>query len=475
MAYVYKVKKGDTLNSIAQRYGFSNYKQAGISSVPSGDFNLIREGEQVTLGNYDPNKVQGISTGSSVISSTDNAQAFKNNSNELDRLLGSQNQPQDTNNVDNTNNKNTDTTTTTKDKLSVDENGQLLTGDPVQAKLAEAEAKRRAQAEKDAERQKKEYEKLFKTQLASIDATANATTLRINDTYSKRLEEQARINDLNIARVKAYGLGGGGRFTPVSFGDAITNREREASDKITSLERERDNLIAQAEQARREGESALLESKLNNIFDVEAQLRSNLQQIEKDAEAQYKLLREYREEEEAKHQEDVKKMQEKLAVIATQYGEDIDNMTPEEKDAFITELANKTGLDYATVFTSIQSGRQQGILDSLEIEKKKADIDASKALKNQRDASTYKTYKDANKSDSGSDYSETEQRKLRQAGLENADQQTKDDYLYGDDIQREEAKNKASSGTMTAPDGTVIDVSGLTEDEKDELRSAGYN
>jgi len=46
----YIVKKGDTLNSIAQGAGFENYKKAGITSVPSGNFDLIRPGEKIQIG-----------------------------------------------------------------------------------------------------------------------------------------------------------------------------------------------------------------------------------------------------------------------------------------------------------------------------------------------------------------------------------------------------------------------------------------
>lgn len=46
----YTVKAGDTLNSIAQAQGYANYREAGITSVPSGNFNLIRPGDVITIG-----------------------------------------------------------------------------------------------------------------------------------------------------------------------------------------------------------------------------------------------------------------------------------------------------------------------------------------------------------------------------------------------------------------------------------------
>ena len=42
MAFKHKVLPGETLNTISQKYGFANYKKAGVSSVPSGNFDLIK-------------------------------------------------------------------------------------------------------------------------------------------------------------------------------------------------------------------------------------------------------------------------------------------------------------------------------------------------------------------------------------------------------------------------------------------------
>lgn len=45
----YTVKQGDTLNQIANKYGFNNYKDAGITGYSSGNPDLIRPGEVLTL------------------------------------------------------------------------------------------------------------------------------------------------------------------------------------------------------------------------------------------------------------------------------------------------------------------------------------------------------------------------------------------------------------------------------------------
>ncbi len=50
MATTYTVKEGDTLNGISQKYGFKSYKDAGITGYKSGNPDLIRTGEVLTIG-----------------------------------------------------------------------------------------------------------------------------------------------------------------------------------------------------------------------------------------------------------------------------------------------------------------------------------------------------------------------------------------------------------------------------------------
>lgn len=71
----YTVKKGDTLNAIAQRYGFKNYKEAGITGYKSGNADRIFEGEVLTIGGV-PKSTKAV---------TDkNADAFINSSQDSD-------------------------------------------------------------------------------------------------------------------------------------------------------------------------------------------------------------------------------------------------------------------------------------------------------------------------------------------------------------------------------------------------------
>lgn len=61
--YQYTVQGSDYggLNAIARRHGFQNYQQAGITSVPSGNFDLIRPGDVINFGNA-PRPAPAITT-----------------------------------------------------------------------------------------------------------------------------------------------------------------------------------------------------------------------------------------------------------------------------------------------------------------------------------------------------------------------------------------------------------------------------
>jgi len=54
MATTYTVQKGDTLNAISAKYGFKNYKEAGITGYKSGNPDLIYAGEVLTIGGKAP-------------------------------------------------------------------------------------------------------------------------------------------------------------------------------------------------------------------------------------------------------------------------------------------------------------------------------------------------------------------------------------------------------------------------------------
>lgn len=400
MAFKHLVSSGETLNSISQKYGFTNYKTAGISSVPSGNFDLIRPGEEITLSNYDPNKIQTFQQGAPVVSSKDNAQEFRENSGKVDDIYTSMASAIS----DTDKNKTKEKTDKIITSPILDKDGQQSgetrdvekTGDEqtdaylkyIGAKQIEAD-----EANKKAELNRLERENLFKTSLANIDATTNDTLNRINQTFDQQLIQQKRINQLNIDRVKAYGLSSGGQYTPIMFRDAISLREQEASTKISELDNKRNQLISEAKSARDTGESKLLREKLDDLAKIDTDIRTNLSNIEKEVRNQYDLYQKVIKEDEQAHIKKVEESKNKLKAIASMYLDEYEK----DKDTFIQNLIKnpKVTLSYTDIVDVMENALTSSTSNKLDTKKKEADIASAEALTLDRKASAAKTFAEA--------------------------------------------------------------------------------
>lgn len=265
-------------------------------------------------------------------------------------------------------------------------------GDPVYDKMQAWQKEQSAKFDADALTRKAEYEALYKTSLASLDATVASTISGINATFDKRIAEQKRINQIRIDRSKAYGLGSDNAlYNPMEFTDMVTTREEEAGDAIVALEGQRNSLIAQAKSARDVGNSKLLRDRLADLDKVDEQVRTKLKDVSDEADKQYRLLRDIRKDEEAKHKEAVAKMVEQLGSIAPKYADDFGGMSDEEQDAFINRIVKETGLDYATVFATLQKSvttakdkaradkKDQLGMDKAEVDLAKSKVELNKA------------------------------------------------------------------------------------------------
>lgn len=254
--------------------------------------------------------------------------------------------------------------TATKDQAKFNEDtGRVETeSDAITASLAKWEKERTDAFEAEAETRKKQYESLFATSLADIDAATAATIQNITQSYDKRLNEQRRINSLNIARVKAYGLGHGGQYTPIDFSDAVSAREQEAAAEVGRLEGERTSLLAQANAAARSGKSALLRSHMEDLDKIENNLRSNLERVQSEADKQYEVLRAYREQQEAEHKQKLEEARTRFAAIASTFLGEYDGKDQATKDALIKSIMNTTGLDYATIFGQMEKAASDAAL-----------------------------------------------------------------------------------------------------------------
>jgi len=93
--FQYTVQDTDSagLNDIARRFGYQNYQQAGVQSVPSGNFDMIRPGDVINFGNAPRNSPIINSTAtqwSDFNNSTSNLNSFVNTPDPYMRLFQEQ-------------------------------------------------------------------------------------------------------------------------------------------------------------------------------------------------------------------------------------------------------------------------------------------------------------------------------------------------------------------------------------------------
>lgn len=351
--------------------------------------------------------------------------------------------------------------------------------DPVSDSLNKWEADRKAEFDKQAADRKTQYDSLYTTSLAAIDSATAATIENIKASYDKRIGEQRRINDINIARVKAYGLGSGGQYTPIAFSDAVSSREQEAADQISTLEGQRTNLIAQAQAAANNGRADLLRTHMEDLNKIEDQLRTNLKDVFTEASKQYDVLRTLREKAETDHKTKLEEARKRLALIASSYLDQFDGKDQAGKDALIKQLMSSTGLDYATIFGEMTKASQDAA-----ILKTKNAKDARGELKT-IDGNLYEvTYDDAGKATSklvqakapkagsggsGSSGSvvltPTDKKKMAAQGLDPNDKSDVDQYI------------KSAYGDKDVPEEvlTFADFEKLAADATDENGQPLYN
>lgn len=227
--------------------------------------------------------------------------------------------------------------------------------DTVADDLAAWQVEQEKKFEEEAAARKAEYELLFQTSLVAVDETAAATIAGIQATYDKRINEQRRINNIRIDRVKAYGLGSGNaRFNPIGYTDAVTVREEEAADAIAALEGQRNALIAKAKAAAREGRADLLRQRMDDLTATEDRLNDQLAKIKAESDKQYEILREYRKEQEREHEEALEKMRKNFALLASSFLDEYNNADDAGKRELIRKIMNQTGLDYAEIYGELE-------------------------------------------------------------------------------------------------------------------------
>ncbi len=414
MNFTYIVKKGDTLGAIARKHGFSNYKSAGITSVPSGNFDLIRPGEKITLNNYDPNKVStGSATTPPVVSSKDHSAQFTTNRNNLNDILSNTSTKDSTNTGDSSTTDTTKTTATadaqTGTQTDTQTNNNTNTTSSIESiynNTKKAEDAQIATATEQMNTEKSNYLNLINTRLAEIDSTTKSTIANITQLAQSRIDEQTKINQINNGRIKAYGLANGGLYEPMQYTSAVTQQEQAGAQAVAKIEQARNTAISQAQNASRQGKSTLLAEKMDTVSKLEDKLRSNLIDIQNESMKKYNMLIQVRKEKQAQNVKDIQDMQKRIASYVALHSNEYTDMSTEDMSTAIHKIMVQTNLNFAQAYTAINSGIESQNA-GLKTELTKAKIEGVKAQTAHTNAETkteatkqYKNIKSADKTSS---------------------------------------------------------------------------
>ena len=416
MAYKYKVQAGDnSLNTIASRFGFSNYKEAGVSTVPSGDFDMIRPGDEITLNNYDPNKVTTIGSTPSALSSNDVAGEYKSASSTLDEKLNENSRAYRLNDGSMAyfSGEVTDAELAAKNGKTLPKTGAedpnktpvktdepkpgTAEADPLYQSMLKSEAAGKASADAWALAQNEKINSLLPKTLSLLDAQYASSVSNITNTYTKLIAEQKVINARSIDRTKAYGLSHGAQYAPLEFGDAISEKETKASNEIAKLDNDRNDLLAKAKQARDQGEITALRDNMKDLATVEETMRQRTKDLADEVQKRYELTVTARKEAETKQKETVQKA---LAAASIQHLDDFKSAKDEKaKDKIVRQIildsaGTLTDADYYTVYTALNGALVSANDKTLATKKTEAEIKSTEALTKDRIASAAKSYAD---------------------------------------------------------------------------------
>ena len=372
MAYKHKVLPGENLNQISQRYGFANYKLAGISSVPSGNFDLVRPGEEITLGNYNPQEVKTIGSTDPLITSEQNAGEYKDLASSLDKKLNPP--PEGT--------PTPDTEAATATPIAQKDTQAIASGDKLYDEYLKSQETVKTGMDTQKADKEAEIKSLLPKTLALIDAQYAATTSNITNTYSKLLTEQQRINQVNVDRTKAYGLGAGGQYMPLEFTSAVSEQEQKAANAISTLENERNDLLAQAKASRDQGEISALRDNMDALNKVEETMRQRTKDLSAEVQKRYELTQAVRKEQESKFQERANKT---LEAAKIKYLKDFQNAKTEDekvkviRKVILDSAGTLTNDDFYSIYSALNSAVMGAGEAGTKTAKDKADLEYKQA------------------------------------------------------------------------------------------------
>ncbi|OGG65111.1 hypothetical protein A2Z56_02370 [Candidatus Kaiserbacteria bacterium RIFCSPHIGHO2_12_45_16] len=314
----------------------------------------IREGDMIPgAGILTPTgTVDRIQVGSPVISSEDRVGEYNSLSSDItDRETPTEDIPDTGLNEKKDTPTGSDTTTTTT--TTSDGSGDAVYD--AYLKNREDETKKEQQWY---DEEKKKIDRLLPKTLAAIDATYKSTVTNIESTYEKLLDSQVKINQVDLGRVKAYGVQNLGGYVPLEFTKGISKQEQSNANEISKLENERTSLIAKAKAARQEGRVGAMRDSVEDLRKVEEQMRERVDFLLKEVQTRFEITEKAREEKETKRLEAVDKALKRAALT---YMDDFEEAkTPEDMDKIVKKIIRDSGgmftdTDYYDIYSSIQT------------------------------------------------------------------------------------------------------------------------
>lgn len=299
------------------------------------------------------------------------------------------------------NGQTTDTTGTAVEKGAAGGAGsgaiaEVASGDPIYDSLQKWEQGQETKNEADAATKKQQVTDMLNTNLAANDANYAAQIQSIKNTYGSLIDTQTRINNLNVSRVKAYGLASGNAMgTPLEFTNAVTNEETAANAAIQKLDDSRDSLIAQAQTAQQSGDAKLLADSMDAIDKVESDMKATAAQLQTQVDQRFTSLQGIEKDQKAQL---LQTQQNLMAAALSTYGQQYANETDNTKrDALIKNIIGQSGglLDYGTVLTSLSANAASITKAKTDAATSAADLALKAAQTTEAKASAAKTFKDA--------------------------------------------------------------------------------
>jgi len=410
MAKTYVVQEGDNIGKISQKFGFSDPTSAGIANVPSGNFNLIRPGEQITIGNAKDDAVASIPVPPVSASSKQMAGQFYNASNKLDGIIQNQSTVTNTNVNNSGSQQNGGGGIVTPEKpQNPNPEGSANGGDPnpdnktdpsadatsteysfendPMYKLIEAENKKQNdEFNLKMEKHIQEYKDSFKTDLSSIDSTYASAEATANSNFERAAKLQADILAHNQSLSRLYGSSGGaGEANMMSTGAGMSANEMDYAHEIANLGLQRASLIAEAQKNRDAGKALALKNNISDITAIEEKMSNNMQKVAQEGLNKLKLLKDLSIQKQAQV---IEKRKAIASSFAIQYADDYEKATTqEEKNKIVAKIIKESGgaLTTSDVYTAINKqvvDKNKQELDSL---KTKADIELLKSRSNNYD------------------------------------------------------------------------------------------